>query len=620
MDDSIFSTELKEAAKKLVAASDKHYKQTQALNIIAKMDGFESYDECLHIANTPREFEKLINTRIESIAKEWAKLKGLEEHYFDTATHELTENHDNVELVFSYLYNLVRLLEGIFIFNDGSKLILEVGHYELEVFKGLLNATFYNDDEEEEEALNILKEKFLVQGINFNMGLIREKAISMNPKKFIAWFKKCFDLKYNFFTDFFDAKEYPNRPVNKKIKVSKTNVLYLPGKLSMGEKVWELMEGLETDNYLAEIDFEIPHHKIKFRLSYSFCIDEIEKPLFNEKALHDNYEVEDGGEDYSEDKNFLEYASEELITPHLKEGDDFVYNMFNSTNYENAFAHSLVGIQFCKSNEEFKCSIGDYFKDNNYKESFYEYLGQIGMIGTTISPDAIFKTWGQDDKEHFMLQLLKESNLNRYECIRSCFDSIDINDNEDIFGGYEEIGFNYHKDLTYSVFKYVFSSLDESLPYVVDREFKYLFNEVTEKILTRSDYIKENDNILTIYKTKFIHELDENDKLGKKRDDLEMYLFELNPCDIWVLYKDKEKNTSLFEKYNIPQWEFGDIPYDESRIHYDNKKFLVYFEKEGDIERSEDNDCTIAFGNIFIIDNESIAIGTLESLVGENSI
>lgn len=43
MNDSIFNIPLKEAAKKLVIASDKKIKHTEALELVYKMSGYGSY-------------------------------------------------------------------------------------------------------------------------------------------------------------------------------------------------------------------------------------------------------------------------------------------------------------------------------------------------------------------------------------------------------------------------------------------------------------------------------------------------------------------------------------------------------------------------------------------------
>lgn len=125
MHKSIFNKGLKEIAKGLVASSGKHYSHTEALNIVAKMDGYDSYNKTCRISeNTPRELEKLLNEKLEKIAPTWLMVKDLREFNFTNGNinSSLEFNEDNSKKIEDYINSVFTLVNDFFLFDDSSNI------------------------------------------------------------------------------------------------------------------------------------------------------------------------------------------------------------------------------------------------------------------------------------------------------------------------------------------------------------------------------------------------------------------------------------------------------------------------------------------------------------------
>lgn len=108
MRDSIFNKPFKDIAKALVKASDGNIKQTEALNLLAKMDGFPSYNkECRKFANYEQNIKAALQLKIEELQKEWELLGK--------------NPLGNVE---QYIMNLFNVISSFFVFKDNSKILI----------------------------------------------------------------------------------------------------------------------------------------------------------------------------------------------------------------------------------------------------------------------------------------------------------------------------------------------------------------------------------------------------------------------------------------------------------------------------------------------------------------
>lgn len=178
--------------------------------------------------------------------------------------------------------------------------------------------------------------------------------------------------------------------------------------------------------------------------------------------------------------DFFDYIKQELISP--DENDDTIYILFEGTLSDNAFAHFLIGIQFSSIDENFKYSLLEYFNKENFKNSFHEYLAEIDMYAETSYPEGIIL---ELENKPFINNFLKEKDLKRFETIKSAILDLDIDD--EIYGSTDEVMFNHHKDLVYSLYKYIFASIDESLPFIMNSNAKNILIDVYKKIIVNPE-------------------------------------------------------------------------------------------------------------------------------------
>lgn len=328
------------------------------------------------------------------------------------------------------------------------------------------------DDDDSEEIIENFIEKNLIQNIPFDGNLLKNKAIQMNPKKFINWFKKCFKLRYMFFSESYYLDKI-EKPINTNIKIEKSDIIYLSYESSLDKREkgsWNLF--IECNFFLVEIDYLIPHQNLKVRLSYSFCIEDLKQVL--EKIVPN-----DIGREITP-LDFFDYIKQELISP--DENDDTIYILFEGTLSDNAFAHSLVGMQFSAIDENFKYSLFDYFKEENFEDSYYDYCVEIDMMDTTNFPEAIIADLNSNP---FISEFLKGKDLKKYETIKSAILDLDIDDES--YGSPDGTIFNHHKDLVYSLYKYIFTSIDESLPFIMNTNAKNILIDVFKKIIVNPE-------------------------------------------------------------------------------------------------------------------------------------
>lgn len=110
MRESIFNKSIKDIAKALVKATDGNIKQTEALNILAKMDGFPSYNkECRGFANYEQNIKAVLQTKIDELQIDWEKL----------GRNKTVDNQNE------YILKLFKVIESFFVFKDNSKIEIE---------------------------------------------------------------------------------------------------------------------------------------------------------------------------------------------------------------------------------------------------------------------------------------------------------------------------------------------------------------------------------------------------------------------------------------------------------------------------------------------------------------
>lgn len=121
MRDSIFNKSIKDIAKLLVKATDGNIKQTEALNILAKMDGFSSYNkECREFANYEQNIKESLQESILALEVEWRALG----------------KDSSIGKTEGYIKHLFDVIESYFVFNDNSKIsIVEQLDSEFEFFE-----------------------------------------------------------------------------------------------------------------------------------------------------------------------------------------------------------------------------------------------------------------------------------------------------------------------------------------------------------------------------------------------------------------------------------------------------------------------------------------------------
>lgn len=459
MGDSIFNEDIKIIAKKLVVVSNKNIKQTEALDLLAKMDGYNSYNEDYRVfANANKNIEKELNKHIVKLRKKWEQIKNINFKEYPGGE------------VYNYCFYLCNILENFFMFKDDTYLEVLSSYRNMEVLKRLLDIDIKETDTEySEEVIQNLEEQNLIQKVDYTnaLGNVLYHVNTMHPKKFIIWFKNYFNLKYRFFNEHYYFENFM-QPINSNIEIKNSKLIFIPfentNMLNKGF-IEDLL--VKTGFYLIDIDYIIPNINIQIRLSYSFC----EKDLI-EQLYHFNLEE---AENFS---NMNKY-----IIHKLNEKSDYVdtaIDIFDSCLEKNAFTLYLEGIQVKDINKTFDYSIIDFM--NEKENDFYSYLDNVNMRENFISPISPFILFSENEN---LLNILKANDFKKYSTINTNILNYDYENDIEKIGNYYDHDFNHSKDITYGVYKYFFNTLDESLIYIMNKNLKEVLAEVFVDLINR---------------------------------------------------------------------------------------------------------------------------------------
>lgn len=465
---SIFNGSIKDIAKALVKATNGKIKQTEALNILAKMDGFPSYNkECREFANYEQNIKVALQLKIEELQKEWESLWQ----------NKVIGSKDN------YIQRLFDVIESFFVFKDNSKISI-IGEedsafdffedgFQYCVYRNLIDISLFRmfdttydyrmydniNDIEQLKIYNTLQDTVYqeVPYINKSYQVFRGNLLKKHPSKIIDWFRKYFDLKYSGYSNKYDQEHsminnYLSN-INIDIKTSYKNQLFEPK---------------EIEDYFVDIDYVISEHNIKIRLSYHFDTQYIMESFCSELFFSDNQ------------ANVKEY-----IVKELNDYNSSLYKQLCSEfGYNNHFGIYLVGVQFAKIDEEFELQISKY--DKNIDGKFYQYYQQSCISESLLHPAKAFET----SVNELTKNILKKQSYSKYICIEEGIKNNDgIDDSYNVICNDNE--FNVYKDLTFSTYKYVFETLNNELVHIMNKTSKEVFTDIVVDIYERNNLIKK---------------------------------------------------------------------------------------------------------------------------------
>ncbi len=601
----LINADIKEIAKKLVAASNKKITHSEALDIIARMNGFNRFDKnCRLTTNYPKEIEKLLNKDIEKLAPEWEKIKNID---LNLLIPYIDYNNEKTNDFRDYKFHLFWLIERYFLFNDGCEINLENG-----IEKKLLN--LISDDlwdENSDDIFEELRKEGVIQNCSPNQNLIFYCIVKKNPKKFIQWLRDCFNLKFNINKAFENIDNFEKDFIESDFEIKKSDMVYIPSLLTENTSfIPEL--SIETNYYLAEYDVLVKSKNIKVRLSYSFCSENYNKFIESEKLALEKYCKET-----EEDFVFEDYFIGEILEP--SENDELSNFLYDETFSENAFAKDLVGIQFCKADEEFKYSLLDYTKVENMDLSFFEFREDSGMIIDSdffaFNPNYLFDflTINPDIKD-----ILKDDNLYRFEIIKSYMNNTDFQELEDFYRREDSNSLNHISDINLSLFRYVFETIKEGLTYVLNEKQKELFVEFFKRKFEKAERIIEEEHNITLYEAKVL--VKDNKEVEENVEHLKVYLFAIDYLNVYMYITDKNKNIETIQKLELSKDYFEELEgYDETPIEYEDERLIATFvpiyafgKDAKDISFINDGICIVGEEEIYLESFKTI-IKTLES-------
>ncbi len=478
MRDSIFNKSIKDIAKALVKATDGNIKQTEALNILAKMDGFPSYNkECREFANYEQNIKSALQLKIEELQKEWESL----------AQFELGKDE-------RYIKHLFDVIESFFVFRDNSRIAIvrqndtafdffEDG-YKYCVYKNLLDIDYKrfstldyrmaNFDEVRELKIYNSLEGIIYQEVPYiitDKQSFRDNLLKKHPSKLIDWFRKYFDLKYSGYSNKYNQD---NSLINNYLSNIPVDI-----KTSYKEL---LLEAKEIEEYFVDIDYVLSEHNIKIRLSYRFV------PDYMVASFNDYLFIEDSK------LNIREHILNKIND--LK--SDVYRQVYLDFGYNNHFGMCLYGVQFAKIKDEFDFQISTY--DKNTDGSFSNYYQQSSVIASMINPAWAFNT---SDNE-LTKDLLKRQSYSRYIGINKGIRKTDYIPEFGDFRCIEDLYFNVNKDITFATYKYVFETLNNELVHTMNKTSKEVLADIIEDIHKRRELVVEfiKSTIKSIYEMK----------------------------------------------------------------------------------------------------------------------
>lgn len=480
MRDSIFNGPIKDIAKALVKASDGNIKQTEALNLLAKMDGFPSYNkECREFANYEQNIKAALQLKVEELEKQRESL----------GKNPLGDGEQ-------YIKNLFKVISSFFVFKDNSKILIVAQEdsafeffedgFKYCVYKNLLDIditrfntldyrmAYTNEEAEELKIYNSLKDTVYQEVPYINKGnqLFSFRLINKHPSKIIDWFRKYFDLKYSGYSNKYNQD---NSLINNYLSNITVDI-----KTSYKE---QLLEAKEIEEYFVDIDYILKEHNIKIRLSYRFSFD------YMIASFNDYLFIEDSK------FNIREYILKEIN--YLN--SDLSRQSHMDFGYNNHFGICLVGVQFSKIDEEFNFQISTYDKKIDGDFSRYYQLSKVSA--SLVNPACAFDI----SVNELTKNLLKKQSYSKYSCIEE-----GIKNNETIyelhdFRCIEDLDFNVNKDITFATYKYVFETLNNELVHIMNKTSKEVLADIIEDIHKRRELVVEfiNSTIKSINEKKF---------------------------------------------------------------------------------------------------------------------
>ena len=471
MKESIFNKPIKDIAKLLVQVTNKDIKQIEALNLLAKLDGFSSYENYKDSLNYEKNITDSLDLEIKKLSLLWEELR----------INRAIGNE------YAYIEKLIHTIESFFIFKDNSKILIKnitIDGFpdDIEIYciyKKLLdiNTTYLRNRNRIIDSLDFIPKQIeedkvyetLEDGIIQEQSFILPNNMSFNdfifnkhPSKAINWFKEYFDLKYS---GYIDSKNALNTLINDFSSNIKVNI-----KTSFKEQLSTLEE---IEKYLIDIDYEILEHKLKIRLSYNLSKDEMIEVLYSPLFLNSESDIK-------------KYIEEEF-----KNIDSNVNNTISRIyDYNNYFAIGLKGVQVIKIDEEFETSISDF--DNMKEKDFEMFMGLSNITQTLTNPVYAHHNCVNELTKH----ILKKHSLSKFMHIENCIiNNPQLDKLEYKFDCFDEDEFNVNKDLVFSTYKYVFETLNNELVYLMNKTIKDLYINILV------NFEEQIQNINTIIRT-----------------------------------------------------------------------------------------------------------------------
>lgn len=471
MKESIFNSSIKDIAKKLVQITNKDIKQSEALSLLAKLDGFSSYEKYKDSLNYEKNITDSLDLEIKKLSMLWEELR----------INRAIGNE------YAYIEKLIHIIESFFMFKDHSKILIKnitVDGFpdDIEIYciyKKLLdiNTTYlknsnyiidsldFTPTQIEEDKIYETLEDGIIQEQSFilpNNMSFNDFIFNKHPSKVINWFKEYFDLKYS---GYIDSKNALNTLINDFSSNIKVNI-----KTSFKEQLSTLKE---IEKYLIDIDYEIPEHKLKIRLSYNLSKDKMIDILYNSLFLNSESDI----------KKYIEDEFKDVDSSLNKK----IWTIYDYNNY---FAIGLKGIQVIKIDEEFETCISDF---NNMNEKDFEmFMGLSNITQTLTNPVYAYHNCINELTKH----ILKKQSLSKFMHIENCIiNNPKLDKLEYKFDSLNEDEFNVNKDLVFSTYKYVFETLNNELVHLMNRTIKDLYIDILV------NFEEQIQNINTIIRT-----------------------------------------------------------------------------------------------------------------------
>ena len=453
MEKSLFKEDIKTVAKRIVAASNGNFKQTEVLDLLAKADGYSGYNQEYRLfANSQREIGKILNE------------KYLPLFVDNELIYNVYMKGSNIDTNCSiYLSNLKHIIQNFFRFKDGSSIEIHYNYDDIYLYKKPINIDvnfehefLAKDDDEDSDYFDYniiqdLKHCNMLIPIHFIGNKIGDNIKNMNIYKFIDWFKECFDLEYRPYNILLKDCGY-TYPINKSIE-SRINKIFYSIKEDRVKNCklsnLELQEEDEFDSqgiFFVDVDYLIPHQALKIKLFYSF-------PKSNLIKKH---------------HEFLSF----------KQGVE--NNMFDSIKEDNLFAFELEAVQIINSSDEFEFKFDEESTANEGDDSI-ERMSNTKSLQYINNPEDVFNVVIENKK---LNQIVKNRSLLHFEIIKNALEEFDFHDsnfNKNIFeASIKKI--SYFSSFEQETYRYIFDCIDESLAKIMNDNMELLLTDIYSNI------------------------------------------------------------------------------------------------------------------------------------------